>query len=81
MAADGSKQPPSDKNGPSTLAALGSLTSIGFEFVVAVLLPGALGWWLDKKFDSSPWLMLVGGVFGFAVGLSLMLRAANRAMK
>jgi F0F1-type ATP synthase assembly protein I len=80
MAVDGSDQPPSKKDA-STLQALASLAGIGFEFLAAVLLPGALGWWLDQKFGSAPWIMLSGGVFGFAAGLYLMLRAANRAMK
>ena len=81
MAADGSEQPPSDKSGASMLTALGSLATIGFEFIAAVMLPGALGWWLDTKLNSSPWLMIVGGVFGFAAGLWLMLRQAKQAMK
>ncbi len=81
MAADGSEQPPSNKNGDSTLAMLGGLATIGFEFLAAVLLPGALGWWLDTKFGTLPWLMLLGGVFGFGAGRYRMLRVANQTMK
>ena len=50
------------------------LSSIGIEFVLSVLLPGALGWWLDRKFGTLPWLMLVGGLFGFAGGFYNLLR-------
>ena len=26
--------------------------------------PALLGWWLDKKFATSPWLLIVGLVLG-----------------
>lgn len=82
MSADGSEKPPADTNGASSsLAKWASLGTLGFEFLAAVLLPGGLGWWLDGKFNTTPWLMLVGGTFGFAAGLYLMLRAAREAMK
>lgn len=79
--ADGPDRPPTDREGTSTLVILGSLATIGFEFIAAVLLPGALGWWIDTRLDSAPWLMIMGGVFGFVAGLILMMRAAKQAMK
>lgn len=57
------------------------LSSLGFEFLFAVLLPGAGGWWLDRVLNTAPWLMLVGGGFGFAAGLFLLLRAARDSFK
>lgn len=55
-----------------------SLYGTGIEFIVAMLLPGALGWWLDGKFGTRPWLMIALGVLGFVVGLRNLLRAVNR---
>ena len=26
--------------------------------------PALLGWWLDKKFETSPWCLIVGVVLG-----------------
>jgi F0F1-type ATP synthase assembly protein I len=60
---------------------LGSFASMGFEFIAAILLPGGLGYWLDTKWQTTPWLMLVGGVFGFGVGLYMMLKAAKQSMR
>lgn len=59
----------------------GALAGMGFEFVAAILLPGALGYWLDGKWGTTPWLMLALGAFGFGAGLYRMLRTVNQAMK
>jgi F0F1-type ATP synthase assembly protein I len=53
------------------------MASLGFEFVIAVLVPGALGWWLDGKFGSAPWVMLAGGLLGFIAGLRILMRAVS----
>lgn len=37
-----------------------------FELVVSPLVLGLLGWWLDSKLDSGPWLTIVFAVFGIA---------------
>lgn len=55
-----------------------NLAGVGFEFLAALLLPGALGYWLDGKFNTRPWLMLVGGLLGFAVGLFQLVRSARK---
>lgn len=39
---------------------------VGLSLVVAVLGLGALGFALDKWLGTLPWLMLAGGVCGFA---------------
>jgi F0F1-type ATP synthase assembly protein I len=57
------------------------MAGIGVEFIVAVGLLAALGWWLDGKFGTSPWLLIAGCGLGFTVGLYQMVKAANRMMK
>jgi len=52
-----------------------AMSGVGIEFILAVLLPGAAGWWLDRRFGTVPWLMLVGGLLGFATGLVMLLRS------
>jgi ATP synthase protein I len=34
----------------------------------SVALGSLLGWWLDKKLGTSPWLLVGGSLFGIAVG-------------
>ncbi len=89
--AEGDLTPPTDDRSPqgsskasskdSSARQWGDLAWLGFEFLAAILLPGALGYWLDGKWSTGPWLMLLGGGFGFFAGLYLLLRAANRVMR
>jgi len=57
------------------------MIGIGFEFLAAIVLMGALGWYLDRRLGTSPWLLIAGGAVGFAAGLTLMLRAAAQSFK
>ncbi|MCG8424438.1 MAG: AtpZ/AtpI family protein [Proteobacteria bacterium] len=56
-----------------------SLASVGLEMGVAVFLGWLVGQWLDKKFDTDPWLMLVFLLVGIAAGFKALLRAAKQA--
>jgi F0F1-type ATP synthase assembly protein I len=56
----------------------GKLAGVGFEFAVSILLFGAIGWWLDGKLGTEPWLLIVGFGLGFAVGLWLLIKVARK---
>ncbi len=43
-------------------------SSLGIEVAVATLLGGLLGWWLDGRWHTKPWLMLGGLVLGAIIG-------------
>jgi F0F1-type ATP synthase assembly protein I len=58
-----------------------AMAGVGFEFAAAILMLGGIGWWLDKQFGTRPWLMVVGFVLGFIVGLWLLLRAAGKVFR
>ena len=45
-----------------------------FEAVASVIISALLGYWADGYFDSSPWLMLVGVVLGFAAMVTRLFR-------
>ncbi len=57
------------------------MAGIGFEFIVAVGLFGGIGLWLDRTLNTAPCLMIAGFGLGFATGLLLMVRAANRMFR
>ena len=57
------------------------LAAIGMEFIVAILLCGGIGWWMDSKFNTSPWLLITGMFLGFAVGLMIMWRASRQMFR
>ena len=69
---------PADDRGP---AAWMSLVGIGLEFVATICVMAAIGWYLDRRWHTSPWLMVAGCVVGFAGGLVVMIRSGIRAFK
>jgi len=54
---------------------------LGIEFATAVMAGGALGFWLDKKWGTLPWLLLVGIMIGFSLGFYIVCRKTERAGK
>lgn len=46
----------------------GRVGSIGIEIVIATLVGYAGGHWLDGQFGTSPYLTLIGLLFGIAAG-------------
>lgn len=57
----------------------GSLLGIGIQLVVTILAFAALGWWLDGKLDTTPWLLLAGLLFGATGGMISFIRTALKA--
>ena len=79
--ADAPSTPPNRRpsGDDSVLRMVGATAGVGMEFIATVLLPGALGYWLDGKLGTSPGLMIALGVVGFSVGLYRMLKTARSA--
>ena len=50
-----------------------SLSTIGIETVVCVLLGTAIGYGLDRWLDTSPWLLLVGLLIGIAAAFKTLV--------
>jgi len=59
------------------------LTGLGLEFAAAVAGFAAIGWWLDRKFDSHPAALLICVALGLTGGTYNLIReslaAARRA--
>ena len=36
------------------------------------------GYWLDQKYGTSPWLVSIGGLLGFYLGFSHLMRLLKR---
>lgn len=53
--------------------------SAGIEFAGIVGILIFLGWWLDRKFETSPWLLLVCALVGMSGGLYRTVRKVLRA--
>ena len=66
---------------PGEMAGWYRMAGVGTEFVAAIGVLGAVGWFLDRWLGSSPWLLITGFGLGFAVGLWLMYKAARNSFK
>jgi len=51
--------------------------SLGWNFVTAPLVGGALGYGADKLLGSYPWAMVAGMALGFAAAFMEILRSAR----
>jgi ATP synthase protein I len=54
---------------------------LGLQLAVTVAAMAFLGIWLDKKFDSSPWLTIILSFFGVFAGLYNFIKAVIKAEK
>ena len=50
--------------------------SLGFEVVVPVALLTFGGYWLDSRWGTLPWFVLLGAFLGMAVGFYNLFRRA-----
>jgi ATP synthase protein I len=51
---------------------------VGFTFVFIVVVPAAVGFFVDKAFGTLPLLLLVGLGLGFAAALYYVYREMNK---
>jgi F0F1-type ATP synthase assembly protein I len=58
----------------------GAVYQGAFEAVIALLIAGGVGAWLDGYFDTAPWLLLIGTAIGFA-SFTIRLVRLGRWMK
>jgi ATP synthase protein I len=49
------------------------ITTLGFELAI----PAALGYWLDLKWGTAPWLLIAGASLGFLSFMTHLLQIAK----
>ncbi|HID23374.1 MAG TPA: AtpZ/AtpI family protein [Planctomycetaceae bacterium] len=49
------------------------VTTVALEMA----LPPGLGYWLDQQWGSSPWLVCVGAILGFATGMRHLIQLVD----
>jgi F0F1-type ATP synthase assembly protein I len=59
----------------------GPYLTLGTELAAAVLLMFGIGWWLDRRLGTSPWMMIAGMIFGIGAGLFLFIRSVNEIIR
>lgn len=68
----------------STIQQLGPYMGLGFQLAAAMAAFGAIGWWLDSKWGTTPWLLVAGVLLGAVGGMINIIRTSirsSRAMK
>lgn len=53
------------------------ITGVSLQMV----LPAALGYWLDSRWGTEPWLVAIGAVLGFIVAMRQLLLWAGKGNK
>jgi len=56
----------------------GLLSSIPGFLVVPPVVGALVGMWLDKRFHTAPWLVLLFVILGFGSGVRLIVRTLKR---
>jgi ATP synthase protein I len=64
---------------PARGAAYGQAIKIAAELVVGLAFGAAIGWFLDQQFGTTPLLLIIFVMLGFAAGLLNVVRGARRA--
>ena len=52
----------------------GPFLTLGLQLALSVIVFFFLGRWLDSKFDTAPWLMILGAVMGITGGFISFFR-------
>ncbi len=60
---------------------LGFLSSVGISMVAATFIGLGMGWWLDKKFDTAPWMTLIFLLLGIVSGFRNIFILTARELK
>ena len=52
--------------------------SLGIEMTASVLIGTFIGYWIDKWLGTSPWILIIGFIFGAAAGFRNLYRFIAR---
>lgn len=69
------------QNPPKWIRNAGLGSTAGLVLVIATVIGWWFGQWLDKKFGTEPWLMLVFTLMGIAAGFIEMFRIVLQISK
>ncbi len=66
-----------ESRGASGGSQLGKAYRMAIELVVAVVVGGGIGWYLDKWLETRPWLFVIFFFLGVAAGFRNVYKAAK----
>ena len=69
------------KLSPFSAQDFATISTLGLEFAVAVALGVGAGYWIDQRWNFSPWCTVVGVFAGFSLGMYIVIKEAKRMEK
>ena len=57
------------------------LAGVGVEYAAAVAGLGLIGWWIDQRWQTKPWGVLIGATLGLIGGTYNLIRSSMAAFK
>jgi ATP synthase protein I len=60
---------------------MGRALGLGFQVLAGAVLGFLVGSWVDRKFQTAPWGLIVGLVVGLAAGMYQLIREGIRINK
>lgn len=69
---------PSDPRKPAgrrVAVDFGRYAGLGLQYALTIALLAGIGWWLDTRWETTPWCLVVGAVLGSVAGFFNLVRA------
>lgn len=66
------------KSKNNRLTTYASATSVGMEMGLAIGVGAGIGYWLDKRFGTQPYLVLLFTFFGIGAAFKALMREVNK---
>ncbi|MFO8030439.1 MAG: AtpZ/AtpI family protein [Cyclonatronaceae bacterium] len=63
------------------LAAYGEYIALGTHIAASMIIPVVIGIYVDKRWETSPWGVIIGALMGFASMISIVIKLAAKTGK
>lgn len=70
---------PTPGGAPGGANDFGRYATLGLQYALTIAALTGLGWWLDSRFGTTPWLLVAGALLGVVGGFVNLVRAVPAA--
>lgn len=63
------------------LAAYGEYIALGTHIAASMIIPVVIGIYIDKRWETSPWGVIIGALLGFGSMISIVFKLAAKTGK